>query len=243
MNAANNDYHQLEKRLRVHFRQPELLEKALTHRSWLNEHRQKTTTSNERLEFLGDAVLELWSSSRLYALFPQYPEGQLTNIRSALVRTQTLALAAKKLHLGKYLRLSRGEEKTGGRQNPSLLENTFEALIGAIYADQGIEAAFKFLDRQLLAKLKLFGKKGNIKDAKTIFQEIAQERMKITPHYQILASQGPEHQKIFTAGAFLETKLIAKGQGHSKREAEEAAAKKALTIFKKQSRISNKKNA
>ncbi len=243
MNNAKINNSNLEKQLGFSFYNPSILRTAFTHRSWLNEHHQIKAVSNERLEFLGDAVLELWSSDRLFNLFPNYPEGQLTNIRSALVRGQSLAAAAKKLKLGTYLRLSRGEEKTGGRENTSLLENTFEALLGAIYSDHGIVFAFRFLDHHLLPKLKELGRQGNIKDAKTLFQEIAQEKMKITPTYQVLNSQGPEHQKLFISGVFLNERLIAKGQGHSKRQAEETAAKKALTIFRKQSKIKIKKNA
>jgi len=232
-----NNYRDLENKLSLTFKETKWLERALTHRSWLNEHRGNHDFSNERLEFLGDAVLELWSSDRLFKKYPDYPEGKLTNIRSALVCSQSLAEEAAKLQLGHYLRLSRGEEKTGGRKNVSLLENTFEAILGAIYCDQGIETAFKFLDQKLLNKLESLAKSNNIKDAKTVFQEQAQEKTKLTPRYKLLSSHGPEHAKIFASAVFLGQQLIARGKGRSKRQAEEAAAGKALTILGKQSKI------
>ncbi len=237
MNIAKKTNLGPEEQLGFRFHNPKLLRTAFTHRSWLNEHRQEKYTSNERLEFLGDAVLELWSSDRLFAIFPNYPEGQLTNLRSALVRSQSLAAAARKLNLGAYLLLSHGEEKNGGRKSRSLLENTFEALLGAIYLDRGLDFTFHFLDQHLLQKLKKLGRKGNVKDAKTLLQEVVQEKMKITPTYQVLASQGPEHKKLFVTGVFFGKKSVAKGRGYSKRQAEEAAAKKALTILEKQSKI------
>ncbi len=238
MNSFNSkDLPPLEQLLGVKFKNHRWLERALTHRSWLNEHRGQSVMSNERLEFLGDAVLEIWSSDRLFNKYPHYPEGRLTNIRSALVCTQSLAEAAVNLQLGRYLRLSLGEQKTGGRENMSLLENTFEAILGAIYSDQGIGATFHFLDRHLLAKLNILATSKNIKDAKTVLQEKAQKIIKLTPRYRLLSSRGPEHDKVFISAVFLGKRLTARGEGKSKRQAEEAAAAKALTILKKQSKI------
>ncbi len=234
----------LEKRLGFRFRHRRWLEEALTHRSWLNEHRQTGIIANERLEFLGDAVLELWASDRLFKNYPQKAEGELTNIRANLVCRQSLAHAARRLKLGQFLRLSRGEELNGGRTNEALLENSFEAIIGAIYSDQGLEATFHFLDRQLLEQLhRLASQRTPLKDAKTQLQEKSQALYKITPRYQLLTSHGPDHKRIFTSAVFLGRKLIGRGQGQNKRQAEEAAAKQALTQLKKQSTIRTRENA
>ncbi len=227
-----NKLTELEEKLGVKFKNQTLLKKALIHRSYLNEAKEKSLQSNERLEFLGDAVLELWTTQELFNRFPQLPEGVLTNIRAALVCTESLARAAQKLGLGQYLYLSRGEDKSGGRQNPSLLADTFEAVTGAIYLDQGWPQVQQFLDRHLLKKLIELGRSGDIKDAKTKLQEIIQAERRITPHYRILREEGPDHAKIFTAAVYFHDQQIALGQGQSKRAAEEAAAQKALTLIK-----------
>jgi len=219
----------LEKNLKVRFSNKELLKNALTHRSWLNENRNENLPSNERLEFLGDAVLEFWVTKELFTRFPQLPEGVLTNIRASLVCTENLFQKAKSIGLGKYVLLSRGEEKTGGRNNPSILADTFEAIVGAIFIDAGLEPVEKFLASVLLDELKARGGKGDIKDGKTRFQELAQATQKITPTYKILGERGPDHHKLFRVGAYLGKRKIAEGEGWSKQEAEEAAATKALT--------------
>lgn len=226
----------LQKQLGIKFRNQALLKQALIHRSYLNETEQDLN-SNERLEFLGDAVLELWTTETLFEDFPELSEGILTNIRAAVVCTTSLAETAKKLNLGKYLFLSKGEVQGKGRENTSLLANTFEAVVGAIYLDQGKKNANKFLDKNLGKKLNKLGKKGDIKDAKTLLQEIAQEKEKITPEYQTLDETGPDHDKTFTSGVFLGESQIAVGEGKSKREAEENAAGKALTIINKKGKI------
>lgn len=216
----------LEKKLGVSFQNKELLIRAFVHRSYLNEHPEEKLASNERLEFLGDAILEFLTSEFLYQKFPHFSEGELTNLRSKLVCDRSLAKIAQKLKLGDFLLLSRGEEESGGRENPSLLGNTFEAILGAIYLDQGLKAVKKFLEAHLFSTIKEVKK---YRDYKSDFQEIAQEKFKITPVYQTLEEAGPDHTKIFTVGVYLEKKLWGRGVGKSKQEAEQAAAQKALT--------------
>jgi len=228
---------QLEKILKVNFRKATFLKTALTHRSWVNEHKNLAPENNERLEFLGDAILEFWTTKTLISLFPALPEGSLTNIRAAIVRTENLAEKSRLLALDRFLLLGRGEEQGGGRKNPSLLADAFEAVIGAIFMDQGLEKAEAFLKKILLAEIKKAGKKGDIKDAKTILQEKAQERKKITPQYKVVSQAGPEHEKVFRVGVFVGKNKLAVGEGRSKKEAEETAAKKALTRYRKQSKI------
>ncbi|MBL7078362.1 ribonuclease III [Candidatus Shapirobacteria bacterium] len=228
---------ELEKKLKIKFKDIRYLEKALIHRSWVNENRQKGIENNERLEFLGDAVLEFWTTKNLFHFFPKLPEGSLTNIRAALVRTENLALKSQELGINESLLLGRGEEQGGGGENPSLLADVFEAVLGAIFLDQGLVGAEKFLNRFFLADLKKLGGKGDIKDAKTLLQEKIQERQKITPRYQVLKETGPEHDKVFEVGAYVGKKRLATGSGHSKKEAEEKAAAQGLTALKKSSRI------
>ena len=220
----------LEEKIKVRFKNKGLLKTALTHRSWLNENHKIKAKSNERLEFLGDAVLELWATKTLFLQFPRLNEGHLTNIRAAIVRTESLAKKGKELHLGEFLFLSKGEEKTGGRNNTSLLANTFEALVGAIYCDQGNKVE-KFLDELLLKDLLAWGKKGDAKDCKTLLQEKAQTKLKLTPHYQLIRQKGPDHNRTFTTAVLFGDKKICLGKGKSKKESEESAARKALTIL------------
>ena len=216
----------LEKNLKVSFKNKCLLTQALTHRSYLNEHPQ-AGRSNERLEFLGDALLEAWVSTKLFHLFPDFPEGLLTSLRTAIVRTETLAKIAQKLKLGQFLLLSKGEEAEGGRKNINLLADCFEAVIGAVFCDQGQRGVNRFLNHILLPEIKKISP-DELKDPKSLFQEIAQEKYKITPTYQILKSEGPDHDKTFWAGVFLEKKKVGQGQGKSKQEAETQAAQDAL---------------
>ena len=221
---------QLEQSLGLSFKNKALLTQALTHRSYLNEH-SKVKGSNERLEFLGDAVLERWVSEKLFRQFPDLPEGVLTDLRASLVRTESLAEVAQKLKLGKFLLLSKGEEAGGGRENISLLADAFEALIGAIFCDQGNFGINKFLESKILPKIKKLSLSG-LKDHKSLFQEIAQEKYAVTPTYKILKSSGPDHVKTFWAGVFLEKRQAGKGKGKSKQEAETQAAKDALEKMK-----------
>lgn len=229
----------LEETVGVKFINQNLLINSLIHRSWLNENRSQKFTSNERLEFLGDAVVELWATKNLFEKFPQLPEGSLTNIRAAVVRTESLAQKARDMNLGKYLFLSKGENEGGGRENDSLLADTFEAVVGAIFLDQGQEKAEKFLDKNLLFELESWGEQGDIKDNKTILQETVQSTQKITPYYQIIEQKGPDHEKRFVVGVYFGNKQVATGKGKSKREAEEEAAQRALTIVNKLVKLSS----
>lgn len=218
----------LEKEIKINFQNEQLLTTALTHRSYLNEHPKENLSSNERLEFLGDAILEFIVSRKLFNLFPNLDEGVLTTLRSLIVKTDSLAKAGSRFHLGDFLFLSRGEEETGGRENKSLLANTFEALTGAIFLDQGLAKTEEFIELSLGQKIKTIGSLENIKDYKSLFQEKAQEREKITPTYRIINTSGPDHDKIFTVGAFLNKRKVAQAKGKSKQEAEQRAAQKAL---------------
>lgn len=217
----------LEKILEVQFQNPELLTEALTHRSYLNED-HNTRASNERLEFLGDSVLSLLTSGQLFRLFPNYPEGKLTSLRSTLVRAETLGKIANELRLGEFLRLSRGEEKEGGRQNLSLLANTFEAVLGAIYLDQGLVEAERFLQKNLLSKIDELSKASTVADYKSRLQEISQERYKAAPVYSVTREEGPDHEKTFEITVSLANNPIASGVGRNKLSAEQLAAKVAL---------------
>lgn len=222
----------LEARIGTTFNKKELLEEALTHRSYLNEHREYAGAHNERLEFLGDAVLELASTRYLFDTFPAKPEGELTAYRAALVNTVSLAESAQALNVGAHLRLSKGEAKDTGRARQIILADAFEAIIGAIYLDQGYEAAGAFIARTILAKLEALLAKGAHQDAKSRYQEKAQEKRGVTPSYQVLAEEGPDHAKRFTVGVFLGAKEAARGEGASKQEAEQAAAQAALEANK-----------
>lgn len=218
---------EFEEQIKIKFKNPNLLKNVFVHRSYLNEHPSFELPSNERLEYLGDAVLELLVSHYLFENYPKLSEGELTALRSALVKTESLASEAKRLKLGERLLLSKGEEAGGGRKNPYLLANTFEALAGAIFLDQGIETAENFVKKELLYKVQKILKTG-LKDAKSLFQEIAQEKYSITPVYKTLAEWGPDHDKHFRVGVFLGKRRVAEGEGRSKQAAEEAAANEAL---------------
>lgn len=229
MNPNQNPTHQLqplESALGYQFGDKSLLDLALTHRSVLNE--LGTKVSNERLEFLGDAVLELIISEFLYRERPSEPEGMLTAARSAMVRTESLAELARDLGLGEVLKLSRGEEKTGGRKNDSLLANTTEALVGAIYLDGGFEAANAFVSRHLLPKAERV-LAGNLKDAKSLLQEKVQELGFPAPVYETMQEIGPDHEKIFVvAVSAMDKEQLATGRGKNKQTAQQQAAKNAL---------------
>ncbi len=218
----------LQKRLGINFNQPQLLAQALVHRSYLNEATGKGLESNERLEFLGDAVLSFVVSLWLYQKFPDYKEGELTNLRSNLVRTSTLAKIANQLKIGQNLLMSRGEKRAGGEKNLSLLANALEAVIGAIFLDQGMAKAENFIKNQLEPFLSKILSKGEFKDSKSLLQEKIQEKIKETPVYKILKEKGPDHAKIFTVGVYSQKKLLAQATGKSKQEAEEKAARAAL---------------
>lgn len=208
----------------------DLLTEALTHRSYLNENRT-IKQHNERLEFLGDAVLELAVSQKLFQQFPGKAEGELTAYRAALVRTTTLAQAAQSLKLGEKLRLSKGEELSGGRTNQSLLANTFEAVIGAIYLDSDFKTVTGFLDQNLFPKLDDIIKNKLFKDYKSSLQELVQSKGYPSPEYQVINESGPDHNKEFTVTVVVNGDIVAQGKGKSKQLAQQAAARVALEKY------------
>ncbi len=227
---SDDELRSVESLIHSTFTNRELLRSALTHRSYLNEHRDATWEHNERLEFLGDAVLELVITDFLYRKYPEKPEGELTAVRAALVNTHSLAAAAQTLGINDYLLLSKGEAKDQGRARQYILANTFEAVIGAIYLDQGYDAARTFIADRLFTKTEEIIEKRLWQDAKSRFQELAQERVSVTPVYETLSQTGPDHDRIFTIGVFLRKEKIAEGEGRSKQEAEQAAAEAAITV-------------
>jgi ribonuclease-3 len=212
----------------ITFKDKNLLKQAFTHRSYLNENRNLTLSHNERLEFLGDAVLELSVTKYLYDQFPTKPEGDLTALRSALVNAITLSEVATNIQVNDFLLLSKGEAKDTGRARQYILANTFEAIIGAIYIDQGFEMANEFISKFVLTLTDEIVRTGTWIDAKSSFQEKAQERAGITPSYKKLKDTGPDHDKHFTVGVYLDEVLIAEGTGKSKQDAEQEAARKGL---------------
>lgn len=208
------------------FKDKKLLKQALIHRSYLNESSE--TTSNERLEFLGDSIISFVVSKSLFKKYENYDEGKLTNLRALLVNTKNLASVAKELRLGEKLMLSRGEEEGGGRENSSLLADVFEALVGALFLDQGIKSVEEFLDLILLPKASEFINKGLLKDPKSLLQENIQAQKKGNIKYEVLSEEGPAHAKQFTVGVFVAEKLLGTGTGKSKQDASENAAISAL---------------
>jgi len=222
------DFSPLEKKLNLKFKNKDLLIQAFCHRSYLNENPDFYLDHNERLEFLGDAVLELIVTGYLYQKYPKKPEGELTNWRAALVNAKMLSEVSKDLDFNDFLLLSRGEVKELGKARQYILANIFEALVGAIYLDQGLDSCKKFIKKNLIKKLPHIIEAGLFRDAKSRFQEEAQERVGITPAYKVLEEWGPDHAKHFIIGVFLNKELVAKGEGFSKQEAEEEAAKNAL---------------
>jgi ribonuclease-3 len=214
------------------FKDTSLLETALTHRSALNEKQSRATESNERLEFLGDAVLELATTRFLYAKFPTETEGVLTSYRSALVKTTSLASVAIEHGLGNELKMSKGEEATGGRDNPGLLADTFEAVLGGLYLDQGFEAAEAFLHKTLFIHLDKILTDRSYKDAKSELQERVQALGFSTPDYVVIEEVGPDHDKTFTISVSVGNKVVGQGVGRSKQQAQQAAAENALQAYR-----------
>lgn len=226
----NTDFGTFEGAVGAVFKDKELLRRAFTHRSYLNEHREEGFEHNERLEFLGDAVLELVATRHLYERFPEKNEGELTALRSALVNTNTLSEAASSLSMNDYLLLSRGEAKDTGRARAFLLANTFESVVGALYLDQGYEAAGAFIEKNLFPKIEEILEKRLWQDAKSHFQEKVQEEDGVTPTYAVIRETGPDHDKKFIVGAYVRGVLIGQGEGKSKQEAETDAARVALEV-------------
>lgn len=225
-------FHELTKKLDIEFKDIHLLARAFTHRSYLNEHRNSGLEHNERLEFLGDAVLELVVTNFLYTTYPKKPEGEMTAFRSALVNAQTLSQVAERIGLNDYLLLSKGEAKDTGRARQYILANTIEALIGAIFLDQGYDVAAKFIERHVHVLMEEVISEKKFIDSKSRFQEMSQEHAGVTPRYELMKDSGPDHDKVFTVGVFLGDTHIANGEGKSKQEAETQAAFKALGVKK-----------
>ncbi len=225
-------FKKLSEKLNIEFQDINYLVKAFTHRSFLNENRNSGYEHNERLEFLGDAVLELVVTDFLFKKYPKKPEGEMTALRSALVNAVTLAKVAENLGLNDYLLLSKGEAKDQGRARQYILANVIEALIGAIYLDQGYEVAQVFIDKNIHVLIDEVIEQKKFIDSKSLFQEMAQEHMGVTPRYDLMKESGPDHNKIFTVGVFLGDIHIASGEGKSKQEAETQAAYKGLIAKK-----------
>lgn len=224
-NGVNTEL--LKKKLGIDIMTEALFQEAMTHRSYLNEHRDYTFPHNERLEFLGDAVLELVVTEYLFHKFDN-PEGELTSFRAALVNGDMLGKIGRELGVQDYLLMSRGEAKDTGRARGYLIANAMEAIIGALYLDQGYDAAKKFIEKYILVHLEEVLKQGLHTDPKSRFQEMAQEKVGITPSYRVLKEWGPDHDRHFIAGVFLGEQLVAEGEGVSKQEAQRQAAREAL---------------
>lgn len=225
----NNQYSNLEKTINIKFKDRNLIENVFIHRSYLNEHKNSSLRSNERLEFLGDSVLSLITSVYLFKKYPELKEGDYTEIKSAIVKMDSLAEAAKKIELNNYLLLSKGEEKGAGRTNHNIMADCFEALIAAIFLDKNFEAAYTFVvDFLFKDKLDYLLKNNLYLSSKSKLQEIIQSKYKKTPIYKVLEEKGPEHKRIFKIGVYFNNQLLGSGIAPSKKEAEEVAAKEAL---------------
>jgi ribonuclease III len=226
------DFTKFEELSGITFKNKELLRRAFTHRSYLNENRGAESSHNERLEFLGDAVLELMVTEYLFEKYPDSNEGDLTAYRASLVNAIILSEVAQKINVNDFLLLSKGETKDTGKARQYILANTMEAIIGAIYLDQGYDAAKYFISKNLFHLIDVIIAEKSWIDAKSKFQEKAQEKESMTPQYKSLKEEGPDHDKRFTVGVYLGNELIAEGVGMSKQEAEQVAAKKALDVKK-----------
>lgn len=224
------DFSKLEKKLNIKFKNKDLLVQAFVHRSYLNENSDFGLSHNERLEFLGDAVLELAVTEYLFQKYPKKPEGELTNWRAALVNAKMLANIAQTLGFNDFLLLSRGEAKELGKARQYILANTLEAFIGSFFLDRGYKICKEFIEKHFVKKLPHIIEARLFKDAKSLFQEEAQEKAGITPTYRVLEESGPDHVKRFVIGVFLKEEMVAEGKGFSKQEAEEVAAKNALEV-------------
>ncbi len=225
----NTDLSKLESILGAEFADKTILKSAITHRSYLNEHREATWDHNERLEFLGDAVLELVATDFLFRKYPEKPEGELTAVRAALVNTVSLSATSEKMGVNEFLLMSKGEAKDEGRARQYILANTFEACVGALYMDQGYDTAAEFIARNLFPKTDEIVDKRLWQDPKSRFQELAQDFTNVTPTYKTVDQEGPDHDRVFTVGVFLKSEKIAEGKGRSKQEAEQEAAEHAIT--------------
>jgi len=226
----NKDFKELQKNLGIKFKDENLLKQAFVHRSYLNENPAFELGHNERLEYLGDAVLELIVTEYLFKNYPDLAEGEMTNLRAALVNSQMLSQVSDRLGFNNFLYLSKGEAKENGRGRQYILANTFEAFMGAFYLDQSYKAAENFIYNNLIPELKNIIEKKLWRDHKSLFQEAAQERVGVTPNYEVLEENGPDHSKKFVVGVYLDKELIAQGEGSSKNEAQQQAAENALKL-------------
>ncbi len=224
-----NRYEELEKNIGITFEDKDLLDTAFVHKSFMNEYDKDDKGDNERMEFLGDAVLELTVTEYLYQTYPKKSEGQLTNWRSALVKGKHLAEVGSELELGNYLYLSRGEEKSGGRKKNYILANTVEALIGALYLDKGYRVTHTFISKFIITKLEKILEEGLHIDAKSHLQELSQEKIAVTPEYRLMSDSGPDHAKKFVMAVYFGDDKVGEGEGSSKQKAEEDAARDALS--------------
>jgi ribonuclease-3 len=222
------EWRDLERRLAVKFRRPELLQQALVHTSYLNEHPGLAVGSNERLEFLGDAALGLAVAEELFSDYPEVDEGILTELRAHLVRRETLAQAAARLDLGAYLQLGRGEDAAGGRDRPTNLARAYEALAGALFLDGGLAKVRRFVRKTLKDELAALRDKGLPFDPKSRLQELVQSRWQSTPAYRLVKTEGPDHARRFTVQVIVNGAVVGVGEGRSKQAAEKAAAEEAL---------------
>jgi ribonuclease III len=222
------DAEQFQKHNGLTFRQPDLLNQSLTHRSYINEHPDTDLIDNERLEFLGDAVLDFVTGDMLFRRFPSMPEGDLTRLRAALVRTESLATLAIEAKIGPSLRMGKGEEASGGRKRPSNLCGAFEAVVGAIYLDQGLAAATEFVMPRLEKRLSQVLAESLDKDARSVLQEMSQAAYNLTPIYNLVSASGPDHNRQFTFEVVIGGQVAGRGVGHSKQAAAQMAAREAL---------------
>ncbi len=223
-----SDFAKLQSKLNIKFRNPKLVFQAFTHRSYLNEAKDKQLISNERLEFLGDSILSFLAAKYFYNHLKSASEGTLTTIRAKIVQTKTLATAAKELKLGDYLLLSKGEERSGGRENETLLANTFEALIGAIFLDQGLAKTEQFVIANLLSKYQRLANLEAIRDYKSLLQQLTQNKFHVSPVYKLVSESGLDHAKTFKVAVFVNGQFLGEGVGKSKQQAQQQAAKVAL---------------
>nr|WP_239617295.1 ribonuclease III [Cohnella mopanensis] len=230
---VKDGFQQLQERINLTFRNPALLKQAFTHTSYVNEQRGARIADNERLEFLGDAVLQLTVSEYLYRLYPDSPEGEMTRLRASIVCEPSLVRFAETLEFGQVVLLGKGEEQTGGRTRPSLLADAFEAFLGALYLDQGLEAVRAFLERHLFSQLPSDGQ-APLKDFKTELQEKVQQLSMGALDYRIVEERGPAHDREFVSVVAIGKQRLGKGIGRSKKEAEQQAASQALATFAKQ---------
>lgn len=223
-------FEKFEENINIKFKNKELLKTAFTHRSYLNENPSQGAEHNERMEFLGDAVLELIITEYLYKKYPKKTEGDLTSYRAALVNAIMLSSVASEIGMEEFLLLSKGEKKDTGKARQYILANTIEALIGAIYLDQGYDVTYTFLEKTLFSKIESIIENKLWIDSKSLFQEKSQDVMSITPAYKVVSQSGPDHDKHFVVGVYLNNELIAEGEGSSKQEAEQKAAQEGLKI-------------